>query len=278
MDYAHWRARFESLIEQPEEQIDLAEAALLIATDEYPGLVLEKYLARLDAMALHVRPHLPRDRHPRRTVEVLNRYLFKELGFVGNRENYYDPRNSYLNDVLDRHIGLPLTLAVVYLALGARLDLPLCGVGLPGHFVVKWQDPRAPIVIDPFNAGEILDRHAIEQRVRDSFHAQASFQPEWLAAVGAKYILTRLLNNLKAIFVHTQNHARAWQVVDKLLLLAPRSMDNIRDLGLLSYQVGAYRQAAAYLEEYLMTHADAPDAAQVRVYLRLALAVVARLN
>ncbi len=278
MDYLEWRQCFENAVEPREGEADLARAALIIAADEYPDLDLDKYLKRLDAMAEHVRPHLPADLEPRGSIRVLNRYLFDELGFDGNRENYYDPRNSFLNDVLDRRLGLPITLSIVYLAVGRRLDLPLYGVGLPGHFIVKWHDARAQIQIDPFNHGEILDKARVEERVRDTFHPQARFTPEWLQAVDAKYILIRLLNNLKMIFIQTENYERAWQVVDKLLILDPRAPENIRDMGLLSIHVGAYRQAAAYLEEYLLSHADSNEAAQLRVYLRTALHVVERLN
>ena len=209
---------------------------------------------------------------------VLNRYLFDELGFSGNRENYYDPRNSYLNDVLERKMGLPITLSVVYMSIGRRLGMPLFGVGLPGHFIVKWEDQNTRLLIDPFNRGEILDEAGVEARVLDTFHAQAEFQPEWITTVDARYILIRLLNNLKAIFVQTQNLTRAWQAVDKLLILDPRSPENIHDMGLLSIHVKAFRKAAIYLEEYLLSHGDAADALQLRIYLRTALAAVERLN
>jgi regulator of sirC expression with transglutaminase-like and TPR domain len=278
MDYKDWRTRFERLVAKSEEDLDIAEGALIIAADEYPELDVARYIARLDKMAGQVRSHLPRDRNPQETVGVLNRYLFRELGFAGNRENYYDPRNSYLNDVLERKLGLPLTLSVVYLTVGRRLGLPLFGVGLPGHFIVKWEDDRSLLLIDPFYRGEILDEAGVEGRVRDTFHAQARFQPEWLTTVDAKYILIRLLNNLKAIFVQTQDLTRAWQAVDKLLILDPRSPENIRDMGLLSIHVKAFRNAAIYLEEYLLSHADAEDAEQLRIYLRTALAAVERLN
>lgn len=278
MDYLEWRRRLERVVERPPVEIDLARAALIVASDEYPDLDLDKYLARLDAMAEHVRPYLPTDRDPRASIAVLNRYLFGELGFAGNRENYYDPRNSYLNDVLERRLGLPITLSIVYLTVGRRLGWPLFGVGLPGHFIVKWEDARTQILIDPFNQGEIMDQARVEERVHDTFHPQARFDPDWLEAVDAKYILIRLLNNLKMIFVHSEKYDRAWQVVDKLLILDPRDPENIRDMGLLSVHVGAYRQAAAYLEEYLLSHADSNEAERLRVYLRTALHAVERLN
>lgn len=278
MDYKDWRTRFECIVGQPEEVIDVAEGALVIASDEYPELDVERYLTRLTAMAEYVRSHIPRGGDPRKAVDVLDRYLFGELGFGGNRENYYDPRNSYLNDVLERKVGLPITLSIVYLAIGRRLGLPVFGVGLPGHFIVKWEDSRARIFIDPFNRGEILDEEGVEARIRDTFHAHAQLQPDWLASVGPKYVLTRLLNNLKAIFVQAQDYLRAWRIVDKLLILDPRSPENLRDMGLLSIHVKAYRNAATFLEEYLLTHSDAPDADQIRIYLRTALTVIERLN
>lgn len=278
MDYKDWRTRFECIVGQPEEVIDVAEGALVIASDEYPELDVERYLTRLTAMAEYVRSHIPRGGDPRKAVDVLDRYLFGELGFGGNRENYYDPRNSYLNDVLERKVGMPITLSIVYLAIGRRLGLPVFGVGLPGHFIVKWEDSRARIFIDPFNRGEILDEEGVEARIRDTFHAHAQLQPDWLASVGPKYILTRLLNNLKAIFVQAQDYLRAWRIVDKLLILDPRSPENLRDMGLLSIHVKAYRNAATFLEEYLLTHSDAPDADQIRIYLRTALTVIERLN
>lgn len=278
MDYADWRTRFERVVAEGNESLDIAEGALIIAADEYPELDVEKYLTALGTMAEHVRNHLPGNGDPRKTVGVLNRYLFDELGFSGNRENYYDPRNSYLNDVLERKMGLPITLSVVYMSIGRRLGMPLFGVGLPGHFIVKWEDQNTRLLIDPFNRGEILDEAGVEARVLDTFHAQAEFQPEWITTVDARYILIRLLNNLKAIFVQTQNLTRAWQAVDKLLILDPRSPENIHDMGLLSIHVKAFRKAAIYLEEYLLSHGDAADALQLRIYLRTALAAVERLN
>jgi regulator of sirC expression with transglutaminase-like and TPR domain len=278
MDYQIWRQRFERAVAPPENEIELARAALLIATDEYPDLDLDRYLNRLAAMAEQVRPYLPEGRNPQACLETLNRYLFGELGFRGNRNNYYDPRNSYLNDVLDLKLGLPIALSIIYLAVGRHLGLPLFGVGLPGHFVVKWEDARAQVLVDPFDGGEIINRARVQSIVRDTYHPHARFDPEWLQGVDARYILVRLLNNLKALFMHGQDYVRAWRIVDKLLILDPRSRENIRDMGLLSIRVGAFRQAASFLEEYLLSHADATDADELRVYLRTALVAVERLN
>ncbi len=278
MEYHEWRRLFEREVLSPSGEIELDRAALLIATDQYPDLEIDAYLNRLDLMADEVRAHLASAPDPHAVVELLNRYLFQELGFDGNRAHYYDPRNSYLNDVIDRRLGLPITLSVVYLAVGTRLGLPVYGVGLPGHFIVKYEDDKTRILVDPFNRGEVLDAAAVEARVRDTYHAQAHFDPAWLATVDTRYILTRMLYNLKAHFLSTLNYEQAWRVVDKLLILEPRSSENIREMGLLSIQVGAYRQAVTHLEEYLLSHPDAPDANQLQIYMRTALMIIEKQN
>ncbi len=278
MNYAAWRKYFERVITVPEAQIPLAEAALILASDEYLDLDVGLYLARLEDMAQHVRARVAYFSEPRAIVETLNAYLFDELGFHGNRTDYYDPRNSYLNDVLERRTGLPITLSVVVLAIAQRLQIPIYGIGLPGHFCVKWSDSNEEIVFDPFNGGEILDRRAVEARVRETVNPLIAFQSAWLDAVGTKYILTRMLQNLKSVFVRAEELERAWRVVDKLLLLDPRAGDEIRDFGLLSLKLGAHRQAAISLEQYLLAHSDAADADLMRVYLRRALEEIERLN
>lgn len=277
MNYEAWRNYFERVVSMPEQEISLAEAALILASDEYPDLDVSQYLARLDEMADELGRRLPSDREPHATIAALNAYLFDELDFHGNVAEYYDPRNSFLNDVLERRTGLPITLCVVVLALAQRLDLPIYGVGLPGHFMVKWQNAPHDIIFDPFHGGEILDWHGVQARVRE-IQPLAPFHASWLDAVGTKYILTRMLQNLKAVFVRTEELERAWRVVDKYLLLDPRAGDEIRDFGLLSLQLGAFRQAAISLEQYLLSHPDAPDTDLMRIYLRRALEQVERLN
>lgn len=278
MTYEAWRLYFERVIEMPKAEINLAEAALILASDEYPTLEISPYLAQLDAMAQTIAPRLPQSLEPRATIEILNAYLFDELGFTGNRADYYDPRNSYLNDVLERRTGLPIALSVIVIHMARHLGLPIVGIGLPGHFCVKWQAAANEIVFDPFNGGEILDMPMMEARVRETFHPHAAFEPDWLDAVGAKYILFRMLNNLKTIFMRRGEIRRAWQATDKMLLLDPRATNEIRELGILSLRLGAFRQAAIYLEQYLLSHPDAPDAGEIRALLQSALEQVERLN
>lgn len=270
--------RFREIVNQPEDSINLAQAALLIAADEYPGLDVAGYLRRLDEFAARVRPEIREEGSPRHKIERLNHYLFQTLQFRGNLEDYYDPRNSYLNDVIDRRVGLPITLSVLYIEVGRRLGFPLSGVGLPGHFVVKWHDRTEEIFVDPFHAGEFLDEASLLRLIEETFHARVQLQPEWLQSVDARYILTRMLNNLRNIFLQTENFERALDVVVKLLVLHPYSKEQLREAGVLSYRVGSYRRAAEFLEDYLLHHPDADDAVHLRTYLHTAWVAIARMN
>lgn len=278
MTYDAWRLYFERVIEAPDEQVNLAEGALILAADEYPDLEVSGTLRELDALAQAFAPRLDRQGDPRAIITGLNKYLFQELGFSGNLQNYYDPRNSYLNDVMTRRTGIPITMSVVVIELARRLRLPIVGVGLPGHFCVKWQDTTREIVFDPFNGGEILDIASIQARVRETAQPQANFEPDWLDAVGSKYILYRMLNNLKTLFIRRGQIRRAQQATDKLLLLDPRAAGEIRDMGLLSLRLGEHRRAVIYLEQYLLSHPDAHDADEMRMLLKSALEQVERLN
>jgi len=278
MTYDAWRLYFERVIEIPDAEINLAEGALILAADEYPDLEIAPHLAQLDAWAELAAPRVQRAHTPRARIAALTAFLFGELGFAGNRDDYYDPRNSYLNDVLARRVGIPISLSVLTLALARRLDLPIVGVGLPGHFCVKWQDAANEIVFDPFDGGAILDLAAISARVRQAALPHATFEPDWLNAVSNKYILFRMLNNLKMIFIRRAQTRRAQQAVDKMLLLDPRASGELRDMGILSLRLGEYRRAVSYLEQYLLAHSDAHDAAELRALLSNALAQVERLN
>ncbi len=270
--------RFKEIVNQPEDSLNLAEAALLIAADEYPSLDIAVYLRRLDEFAGQIRVAIQREESPRRKIGRLNRYLFHELQVRGNQEDYYDPRNSYLNDVIDRRVGLPITLSVIYMEVGKRLGFPLYGVGLPGHFVVKWHDRDDEIFVDPFHAGEILDEGSLINLIEETFHTRVQLLPEWLQAVDARYILTRMLNNLRNIFLRTENFEHALGVVVKLLVLHPYAKEQLREAGVLSYRVGSYRRAAEFLEDYLLHHPDADDAIHLRTYLHTAWVAIARMN
>ena len=261
------RFAFSRLVRRPEAEIDLAEAALLIAKEEYRDLQVPHYLARLDEMAVAVRARAGGETDPQSLMCWLSDYLFRDLGFRGNTEDYYDPRNSFLNEVLDRRLGIPITLSTLYIELGRRLGVPIHGVGMPGHFLVKCVTPRAEIVIDPFNQGAVVTSADCQRLLDQISGGKLTFEPRFLANIGTRHILTRMLNNLKAIYVNRQEFGKALGVVERLLLLDPESATEIRDRGLLLFQLKRYPEAMADLQRYLQRAGSAEDAETIREHL-----------
>jgi len=259
---------FAKLVSRPEPRIDLAEAALLIAKEEYPDLEVGRYLARLDAMGADFQNRVGNGPDAHRLIASLGDYLFKEQGFRGNADNYFDPRNSFLNDVLDRRMGIPITLSAVYMEVGRRLGVRLHGVGMPGHFLVKYVGPGEEIVIDPFNGGAILSAADCQNILDRVSGGKLVFEQRYLSSVGTRQILARMLTNLKVIYFNSQAYAKALGVVDRLLILNPRAAPEVRDRGLLCCQLNRYQEAMADLERYLKLAPAAEDAEVIRDHLR----------
>jgi regulator of sirC expression with transglutaminase-like and TPR domain len=211
------------------EAIDAAYANLLVASEEYPDLAAAAYLQRLDQMARELRPRLAGLDRPDRQMATLNVYFFGELGFRGNASEYYDPRNSYLNEVLDRRLGLPITLSQVYVEVGRRLGLPLEGVGLPGHFLVRYGPPPGGLLVDPFNAGAPMTPADCELRLRSMYGEGARLQPEHLRAVTPRQVLARMLGNLKYAYLRLGDLRRTLRTLDQLLLVTPNSDHDRRE-------------------------------------------------
>ncbi|MBI1884819.1 MAG: transglutaminase family protein [Chloroflexi bacterium] len=251
-------------VRRPEEAIDLARAALLVACQEYPGLDIDAYVRKLDVISEQARQELPPNAGPYQTIGIINQCLFAELKFRGNRKHYYDPRNSYLNEVLDRRLGVPITLSLVYIEVARRLEFPVAGVGLPGHFIVKHRDPaEGDILIDPFHQGVILSVEDCRARVAGATGNPSAFRPFHLSPVTKRQLLLRLVNNVKGAYLRQKDHPRALAAVETLLAIAPWDLDEVRDRGLLHYKLGAYDDALADLETYLRFNADARDADRV---------------
>jgi len=262
------RLIFARLVSRPEPTIDLAEAALLIAKEEYPDLEVARYLSRLDALAAEVRDRVGNGPDAHRLIASLGDYLFKEQGFRGNTSDYYDPRNSFLNDVLDRRMGIPITLSTVYMEVGRRLGARLHGVGMPGHFLVKYVGPGEEVVIDPFNGGTIVSPSDCQRLLDRISGGKLAFEPRFLSVLGARKILARMLSNLKMIYFNSQAYAKALSVVDRLLILDPRAATEVRDRGLLYCQLNRYPEAMVDLERYLTLAPAAEDAEAIRDHLR----------
>jgi regulator of sirC expression with transglutaminase-like and TPR domain len=257
------RRRFGQIVARDEAQLDLAEAALLIAAEEYPDLNVGRYLMRLDEMGSRAREAVPEAEPLAVRLHSLNRYLFAQEGFRGNSAEYYDPRNSFLNDVLDRKMGIPISLSAVYIEVGRRTGLQLEGVGFPGHFLVKAKDEDGEIVADPFHSGKLLSAQDCQKRLDRVYGGKVKLEASMLEAVGPRQMLLRMLRNLKAIYVRGEDYLRALKVLELLLLLEAENGEDLRDRGLVYAALDCYGSAAADLEAYLRMQPKAPEADKI---------------
>jgi len=272
------RRRLEGILSRPDVDMDLAEAALLVAAEEYPGLDVRAYLVRLDEMGHALRQRLEEEPRPERAIMALNRYLFREQGFRGNAEQYYDARNSYLNEVLDRRTGIPITLSTVYMEVARRGGLEVEGVGLPGHFVVRVQIPARPLLVDPFHGGTLLSEKDCQERLDRIFQGRVKLEPRMLQPCRRKDMLERMLRNLKAIYLRDQDTERALRVVDLIVRIQPGSAEDLRDRGILYASLDCYGLAVRDLESYLALAPNAKDAEELTARLALLRLRASRLN
>ncbi len=246
----------------------LAEGALWIAAEAYPGLDVPHWLDRLDTLGRRAAERVTADMAVDAAASAVSRLLFDELGFRGDTEDYYDPRNSFLNDVLDRRLGIPISLSVVYLAVAAHVGLAATGIGLPGHYVVRAERRGRQQLLDPFHGGRLLDRAGCEALVAQVRRGAGRLDPRWLVPVTTRQTLVRMLANLKGVYSALGDWARALAASDRIVLLAPDAADEHRDRGMLNARLGQASAAVRDLETYLRRAPDAPDAAAVRDRLR----------
>jgi len=274
-------ASFAALVEPSREDanIDLAAAALAIAQTEYPQLDAEYYLGRLEALAQRVRNRMRSNPTARETIALLNRVLFDEEGLRGNREDYYDPRNSFLNDVLDRKLGIPITLSVIYMDVARRVGFPVAGTGMPGHFLLKHYDVMSgEIVIDAFHRGRIVGRAECQQQLDEIYSGQVELQPEFLQAVSHREIVIRMLNNLRQIYFTQRNLPKGLVILDLLLAVPPQCPELLRERGLVRLNLDQLLGAAQDLGAYLKARPNADDSDDVRDTLDMLRQLLARLN
>ncbi len=267
MHFSLGRQNFYNEIHQPDDQINLAKAALHIAQEEYPDLEIAAYLNTLDRMAAEVEQRLPIERYPLKILKSLNQYLYDDLGYTGNTTDYYNPSNSFLNDVIDQRTGIPITLSLVYLEIAQRLNFPMVGVNMPGHFLIRPDFEDAGIFVDAFHQGEVLFEQDCEERLTQVYGRLVELQPSFTAPVSHKQLLARMLTNLKFIYLNRQDLLKALAAVERILLLFPDNPNELRDRGLLSYQLGYPSQASQDLEMYLAMVPDAKDRGMIRQLL-----------
>ena len=258
---------FRQAVDRPEEKIELSRAALTIALTDYPDLDIPDYLARIDLLATEVTGRLGTEADIYRSIAALNYVLFRQYGFHGNRDDYFDPKNSFLNEVIERKTGIPITLSVLYMEVAQRVGLTLDGVSFPGHFLVKCVGDGEEIVIDPFNSGEIMSREEIDKMLFDLYGGKVVFHSDFLASSTKKDILKRMLANLKAIYINGNDLIRSLAALDRLVILDPNSAVDIRDRGMVYLRLEYYAQAREDFETYLRLRPDAEDAGLVREQL-----------
>jgi regulator of sirC expression with transglutaminase-like and TPR domain len=262
---ADWRRAFARSIHVGRPSIALDQVALLIAAEERPELDVAHYLRRLDEFAEEVRGELGTELDPYLIVGILNRVLFKQLGFHGNTDEYFDPTNSLLDQVIDRRVGIPITLSIVYLEVARRLALPVVGVSFPGHFLVSYQGADERLFIDCFRGGEIVLPRTCQARLDEMFGGKLRFRPEFLDPCPPRAVIARLLSNLKTIHWRRNDYRRALGVSERLILVNPNSPEEYRDRGVLRAHLNEFAAAVPDLEHYLALAPEAPDAPRVRL-------------
>lgn len=258
---------FRQAVDRPEEKIDLGRAALTIALSDYPNLDIAAYLARIDQFAVEVVQRCSTSGDVLESIAALNTVLFSEQGFCGNTDNYYDPKNSFLNEVIERKTGIPITLSVLYMEVAQRVGLTLCGVGFPGHFLVKCAKDGAEFVIDPFDHGAIKSAAELGRMIERLYGQPIGLRSEFLQSASKTDILKRMLGNLKAIYLRVNDLVRLLTTLDRLIILEPAGAETIRDRGSVYSRLECYAQARADFETYLRLAPQADDAAAVREQL-----------
>ena len=289
--------QFSELVSRRDEKIELARACLQIAEDAYPGLDVDGYVGEIDRFAKRLRARLAQDAVAEDRVIALNEFLFDDLGFSGNTDDYYDPRNSYLNEVLDRRTGIPITLAVLYMEIGRRIALPFEGVSFPGHFLVRLPLRGGMLVLDPFSGGvpqpeselrerlkRVIPRDLADGKAGGAYDAARGVSvaelplDQFLEPASNRQILARVLRNLKSVYREKDKPERLLEVLNRMVIVAPDSAAELRDRGFVYQRLECWRPALKDLAEYLERAPDAGDADEVRAKMVELSMRCARLN
>jgi len=251
-------------LRKPEEEIDLAKAALLIAQEEYPQLPLERYMARLDLLAEEVKDRLDGETAGPVVLQEVIHTLYERHGFLGNEKSYHDPRNSFLNDVLDRSLGIPLTLSIIMLEVGWRLGLPLEGVNFPGRFLVRYRGEAQHLLIDTFDKGRLRFEDEAQEVLDKVYGGLVRTQAGFLEAATKRDMILRMLINLKSLYVNVKDDLRTLAVVERVLIIDPNMGGELRDRGMILARLGRKGEAVEQFKAYLDFSPGAEDVASVR--------------
>ena len=258
------RRRFREIAGLPDSVLDLVEASLVIALEDEPALEIDRYLQQVGEWSEAVRERLDGSRDIERIVESINRLLFDEEGFHGEDEDYYDPRSALLNETLEKHAGLSISLSILYLEISRRVGMEATGVSLPGRFLVKFSGTFGQIVVDPFDGGRVLSTIELQKLLDDVYGGGVRLREHHLRSFTSKEILARELAHLKAAYLARHDLPRAAASIDRLLILDGHDPYELHDRASVAVQLHEYREAIECFERYLalMPHAD--DVARVR--------------
>ena len=254
--------QFDNIVGAPDEEIDLARAALLIAATEYPELSIERELFRLDGIAEGIAPRMEDD-SPLYQLNMLSEYLFDELKFAGNHTNYHDPRNSFLNDVMERRRGIPITLSLLYIEVGKRAGVPILGIGMPGHFIVRHRE-EPEVFVDPFHGGILLSVDECAERLKQVTQGSLPWDSEYLEPIGSRGFIARMLRNLKLVYLQRRNYERVLATIDRVIALLPQDAVEFRDRGVVNYRLGNYEEALEDLHVYVSSGDSVQDGVTVQ--------------
>jgi regulator of sirC expression with transglutaminase-like and TPR domain len=272
------RLVFSELAALDEDAFPLDRASLALALDEYPEIDIQEYRRKLDTLAARAQVCIGIDRDPIAIIEGMNQVLFVQEGLRGNSEDYYDPRNSYLNEVLDRRLGIPITLSVIYMEVARRIGFDIKGVGFPGHFLVKHVAGDKEIIIDPFNLGRILTMNDCQELLDKTYNGRVQMNSSLLQPMDKRSIITRMLYNLKGIYTQKEQHQKALSVIDKILMLNPSAPSEVRDRGLLFMQTSLFAKALADLESYLRDAVAPEDRSYIENHIKMLRSIVCANN
>ena len=227
---------------------------------QHPSLDIEGQLQIMDSIASELKIFVNYKKRPTEIINAMNEYIFEKQVFSGNSQDYYDPRNSYLNDVIARKTGIPITLSVLYIELARRVQFKLYGVGFPGHFLIKYTDNDLEIVLDPFSKGRILAYEDYQALLDQLYNGQVTFEKRFLNAVTNEQILIRMLRNLKDAFIYSYDYDNALMATEMVLAINPEIAEEFRDRGMIFYYKQLYSNALSDLTKYLEMQPDASDA------------------
>ena len=272
------RADFVQMVKRPEPTIDLARTALLVAAESDPNVDVDGQLYLIESWAEELKRRLDPDWNNLQKLARLRSFVFDELGFRGNRQDYFSPSNSLLHEVIKRRLGIPLTLSIVFMELGWRVGIPFEGVGFPGHFLVRLAGEPRDLLLDPYQRGMSVHEEDCRKILRETTGGKLEYHDRLLASVGKRAMIVRLLNNLKGAYLRSGQDALALAAVDRLLVVDPGDIEETRDRGLLLYRLDRYGEALDCLRRYLEASPTAPDRATIEKHALALRQIIASMN